>query len=318
MRYLTSSNLIASVKRKLTIPDDQTMLSDADILAFCNEEMKIGILPTVLAMQEEYLVYSKDIPLVSGVSKYSIPYRALSGKLRDVFYKDNQGNLVEMTRLHPNDAAYFQSSNASGSSLRSFYIQNDSIVVVPDVGTNPTGSISAFYYITPNELVDESRVATITAITVGASTTVFTLASIPTGMTSTSLLDIMQTNPGHKIREYDLTSTAISVTLPYSVTFNNTALPSGTEVGDYISFAGESIIPQVPPELHPVLAQRVAARCAEALGDVAALQAANLKLVEMDKNVAILIDNRVEGATLKVNNIHGLLRSGKNSRRRGF
>ena len=80
---------------------------------------------------------------------------------------------------------------------------------------------------------------------------------------------------------------------------------------DLVTLAGETIIPQIPDELHSMLAQRVACRCLEALGDQQGLQAANLKLAEMEAKSATLINDRIESSPQKIVNRNSpLMRKG--------
>jgi len=320
--YFTSSTLISDIKRRGMLPANQKTFQDSDFLALANEELLIGIIPTVLTLKEEYYVYSEEVSLVASQSAYQIPYRAMGGKLRDVLYKDSSGNLNEMTRVSPDDKVYYQSSYIANRYI-AYYIQGDEIVIVPDVGTSVTGTLVFTYFLRPNELVDEDRISTITAISVGATTTTYT-CTVPSSIVSafaadsTLKFDILQTKAGHRIRKFDIVPTVVAST---GFTFTSTDLPSGANavvVGDYIAYAGECMIPQIPDELHSVLSQRVAARCVEAMGDQAGLQAANQKLAEMESKTSILVDNRVDGSPEKVTNFGSLLRHSKISRRGWF
>jgi len=307
---MTSNELITSIKRRASVPDTQTLFADADFLEIASEELKIGLVPEIMKVHEEYFVFSEDIALVANTSSYGIPYRAIGGKLRDLFYKDSSGNLSEMTRISPENKAEFQSSSIN-SNFPAYYLQGNDIILVPDVGATPTGSITTLYYMRPNELVVEDRVAIITAIAVGASTTTYTVDRVPyssgtTYMTTTDLLDIIQAKSGHKTKDYDVTPTAISTALK-TITFTTTDLPTGIVVGDHICFAGECIIPQIPSDLHVILAHRVATQVLDALGDAAGLASAKAKLGEMESKTTMLIDNRVTGDPIKVNNRKGLL-----------
>lgn len=93
-------------------------------------------------------------------------------------------------------------------------------------------------------------------------------------------------------------------------------LPQGLMLGDHLAAVEECIIPNIPDDLHSMLAQRVVCRCLEALGDQNGLGAANQKLAEMELKTGQLIDNRVEGAPLKVVNRHGFLRQSRRMLRR--
>jgi hypothetical protein len=86
-----------------------------------------------------------------------------------------------MTRIFPEDRPYYQQTNFQNRFLY-FFIQGNEIVLVPDVGPNPVGSLVFSYYMRPNELVDEDRVATITDIATTDTTgniTSITAASPP-------------------------------------------------------------------------------------------------------------------------------------------
>lgn len=304
--FLTSSTLIASVQRRAMIPANDVTFQSADFLALANEEMQIGLVPTVIQVHQEYYVTTTTVPLSVNVSVYEIPYRAIGGKLRNVFFKDTNGNLYQMTRVSNENQPYFQATTVSNR-LLAYFVKNNGIVIVPAVGTNATGSLVFDYFLRPNELVDVTQVSTIKSIAVGANTTTFTVDQIPSAFSTTSAMDMLQTNPGHKTFTFDVFPTNVN-TGALTLTFNNTDVPLGLGVGDYFALAGQCIIPQVPTELHSVLAERVAARCLEALGDQAGLQAANQKIAEMEQKTNVLIDNRVEGSPVKVVNYNGLLR----------
>ena len=95
--------------------------------------------------------------------------------------------------------------------------------------------------------------------------------------------------------------TSASFTLLETViSTGSVTIPKKLNVDDAISLPEETSIPQVPIELHPMLAQRVVMRCLEALGDAPGLQAAAAKLADMEAKTGSLIDNRVESAPLKV------------------
>lgn len=329
--YLTSSTLISTIKREAMIPTNQSTFENSDFLAMANQEMRISVVPSILIYHEEYLVRdSDDITLVENQNAYPIPYRAVGGKFREVFYKDTQGQLRSMTRISPDHRPYYQTSNFQNRFVY-FYIEGNDIVLMPDVGANPNGSIVFSYYMRPNELVDESRVATITNISVNSvqATTSYTVDNIPsnldtfmqngqsfTGFTSSVQYDILQTNPGHRTWNFDIVPITVD-TVNKIITFNTSDVSSSIVAGDYIAIAGESIIPQIPADMHDVLAQRVASRCLEALGDQAGLQSANTRLKEMEMKTGTLVDNRSEGQAQKINNMTGLLRTAK-IRKRGW
>lgn len=72
--------------------------------------------------------------------------------------------------------------------------------------------------------------------------------------------------------------------------------------GNYITTAEETIVPNVPTEYHPVIAQMVAVACVEAMGDDRQKASANATLKEMKDAVLSIVQNRVEGAPKKLKN----------------
>lgn len=327
--YYDTDDLIAAVQRKAAIPISQSTFTNADILAFATEELRDGLVPSVMDVHEEYYVYSQVVPITLGQNSYSIPYRAIGGKLRDCMYLDPSGIIIPMSRISPDDRNYFQQNTFTYPNLF-FYVQGNNIIITGQPALSVTGSIIFTFLMRPNDLVATSQAATIKSISVDSvnNLTTFTMDQIPKGFNTTILLDLMQRNPGHQTIAYDIMSTEINP-INLTVTFNNTSLNSPfynaqlpginvvpqVQIGDYVIFAGQSIIPQCPSDLHPMLAQRTVARCLEALGDAQGLNNANTKLQEMESKTITLIDNRVDGSPSKVVNRNGLMRSSKLGRR---
>jgi hypothetical protein len=147
--------------------------------------------------------------------------------------------------------------------------------------------------------------------------------------TQNCLVDFLQTNPGHKTFTYDVKLKAILpgnvgkfLTTELKTYLNNSSGASQPkqywpiEVGDYICLANECIIPQIPPELHSMLAEMTASRILSALGDKEGYALSQNKLEQISKQQAALIGNRVEGSVVKVFNSSSLLRMGRGRRSR--
>jgi hypothetical protein len=130
--------------------------------------------------------------------------------------------------------------------------------------------------------------------------------AVPSVITNSSVVDFLQTKPGHQIYNYDiqLSSTAISGS---SIDFNVNDIPQDLVIGDYICLANECIIPYLPPELHNLLVERTCAKILSAIGDQQGLQATNLKIADMEARQGTLIDNRIENAPQKILNRRSLL-----------
>ena len=166
------------------------------------------------------------------------------------------------------------------------------------------GSLRMYFYIKPNVMVTNDRAAVITAI--DRNTGDITLDNVPDGFSSLPPMDFVQANSPNKIMDIDKTANSIDTNTKI-INFDTTDIPDVLAVGDYINFASESIVPQLPTELHAVLAQRVAVACLEALGDFEGLARAQQRLEMMEKSTLTILDNRVESAVEKVRNRNSTL-----------
>lgn len=311
--YMNSADIIVSVKRRCLVPLNQSTFTEEDLLAFADEEMSIGLVPSVISAHEDYLMYTEVVPMNVDQTRYPIPYRSIGNRLREISFEDQSGNVFEMTRIGVGEIPFYNLSSA-GSRAYAFYVENNEIVLTPqNAGPFTDAKLRMTYYMRPSTLVMPEEVATISSI--DRNTGIIQLNNLPTDFVVTELLDLIKVQSPNKILNFDVTPLAINSTSK-TITLNVDDIPDSLAAGDQIALAEESCIPQVPSDLHVVLAHRVAARVLEALGDTEGLQNANVKLAEMEKKTQSIIDNRVEDAPLKCSNRHSIIRSGLNSRTR--
>ena len=121
-----------------------------------------------------------------------------------------------------------------------------------------------------------------------------TLANIPATFTNQVKVDFIRQDGAFDSVAIDQVVQGISGAV---ITF--TSLPEDLEIGDWVALAGETPIPQIPIEFHAVLAQMVAVKCLEALGDDKVAQAGQ-KLMLMKDNAFAQIADRVDGQPKKV------------------
>lgn len=424
--WLTTNDLVAAVQRKISFPTSQSTFQTSDILAFINEEMMISQVPSVLQYHQEFFVYKAYVPLISFKTRYPIPNRAIGMKLRDVFYVDQNGNYYEMTRVNPEEKAWFQRDFNTGRQPYPYYLEGNDIVFTSTQIPNPTGYLQISFFIRPNQLVTDDNAAIITnfartitiensliqigdniqlsnqlpqvapnfisfwntpnsqfnaennptvailsvvasspavnQFVIGATgtdtatnlvnainssipavatatsmgnvvtvnflngtmslgtndsnafiiptTSILSFENVPTNLIDGSVIDFLQTEPGHKIENYDVTIPMGGVS-GNNITFNTQDVPTSAVLGDYVCLANSAIIPYLPPDMHTLLAERASARILSAIGDLENLQAVNARINEMEKGQGTLILNRIEGRPQKVGNKHSLLRYGK-------
>lgn len=398
--YLTSQDLIDTVKRNMSMPLNQVTFNEEDILSFANQEMFGVQVPTIMEVHEDYFTFSEDIPLKANKSRYDIPYRAIGLKLNDVYWVDTQDGITsqmgKITLIQNTERSLYGGSTDGSGNTGFYYIEANQVVLTPNVGENPVNrSLRFVYYLRPNNLVVNERAAicqnftkdlTISFATmvsgdyikigsvvfiadvdfaIGATDTatatnlnvaintqadyessvtanVVTLSyseldtsittdntsafsietlqgiefdQVPENITNSSLIDFLKVKGGHRTYKIDvkLGKNVVSQTI---VKFAAGLIPEEFEPGDYICSQFECIIPQIPSDLHNILAERTVARILEALGDTVGLQAANAKVGQLEARQNTLIDNRVDGSPRKIVNRGSLLN--RNKRRNIF
>jgi hypothetical protein len=138
--------------------------------------------------------------------------------------------------------------------------------------------------------------------------------TLPNHIVNESVIDFLQTKGGHRSYKlsYELPLDSVSGN---TITFPKDIVPSNFVIGDYICLENESIIPQIPSDLHSLLAEKTCARILMSIGDNEGLQVSSAKINELEKRQGTLVDNRVEGAPIKIVNKNSLLRLQKKTRR---
>jgi hypothetical protein len=133
----------------------------------------------------------------------------------------------------------------------------------------------------------------------------FNLSQTPTKFLNNALFDFVQNISPNKIIAYDIPVNSIDQSLNI-ISFKKEDVEHIPQ-GSHVTIAEETIVPNIPTELHPILAQRVAVACLEAMGDEQNKQSAERKLANMEKDANTFLDNRVDGASQKIKSRHSPL-----------
>ena len=235
--YFTSADIVEAVKRKIAFPIDQVTFTSNDILSFVNEEMMISQVPSVLQYHEEYFVFLERVPLVANRSRYPIPYRAIGMRLRDIMWSDNEGNFFDMTRIQPEDKAFFQRNVGANSAIHKFYVEGNDVILTPSLTENPTGYLNFFYFLRPNQLVANDRVITIQSFS------------------NTIKIDNDFVTPGTTVTVQDDLYTAVAVNggaitaitpISGSLTTSTITAPNhGLTAGQFVTISGSDCLPTI-------------------------------------------------------------------------
>lgn len=304
-QYYDTDGLIDSIKRRINIPASQITFDDDDLLAFANEELALSVVPAIMSLHEDYLLFSEDVVFDGDDSVYSIPYRAVGNKLYDLQFVDSNGNALEMSRTTEGDAPMYNGTNV-GSPLFAYYVKNNKIITLP-AESSASGYLRFIYFIRPAELVSMDRIGVITDI--NTTTGEVVVSSMPSHFTTNITFDLYKVKSPHSIIAIDLTAATVNSSTN-TIELDPDDLPQDLAVGDHITMSTEAGIPQIPSDLHVLLAQKVAERVLEAQGDVEGLQIAKMKSAEMENRAGNIIDNRVDESPIKLVNRRGVLRTG--------
>lgn len=243
----TNDELLSSIRNRCLLPSSSSLTyTDAQILAVAYDELLAWMLDLVLSARAENLVFTKDHTIVAGTVNYQLPYRAV--RLRDVFKVDANGNKDSLVYIEP--------ELLDDQSREGFRLEWNNIVLTP----SPTvgGTLRVKYYMRPGMLVATSEAAVVTSV-VGS---VVNISSAPTAFpTGATNYDFIGAKPANPTLDFDQSATRSGTALTFSV-----APPSTLAVGDYVALSGQAPVPQIAPELHPLLAQRTAATLMTAMG----------------------------------------------------
>ena len=268
----TTTDLINKVKLWGAVPEGQPAFSDAQLLDLLTDELRTTIATFITQFREDYFVDYLDYTITANQSSYAIPSRAISTVLKDVKYVDN-GKEINVPRVPRGDAEYYTNG---------FYIQGNKLILLyPE---NRVGqSLRLYYYCRPNTLVAVTSCAVVSSF----DSTTITVTSVPSTWGSTETIDITQAKSPLGIISKDNVATRVGTV------FTPATMPSDLAVGDYLSLATESCIPQIPVEVIPMLCQSVVKRVNEIIADKTGLKIASDKYDEIVNSVTSILSPRV-------------------------
>lgn len=296
--YSTTA-LVASIKLKGSLPSSQNLFSDDDLISFLDSEMRSLIVPQIMDTREEFLIESVDIVTTTGV--LNIPSNAIGLKLKLVELVRGDGSSFPLPRIEYQQRGSLSNTNGSGTPIW-FYLKGNKVYCYPAPTTGVPVTIRLTYLRRPNILTSTNNCGQITAIDV--NTGIVSVVAAPTTWAVGTRLDIIQGIPGFDSLYENIAIVAVA---GFDITLASVV---GLSVGDWLSPAGFSPIPQVVFEAHNLIAQAAAAKAMESLADSAGLEAAQAKLQEIQKSFNTMITPRVDSSVKKIVQFNGPMRGG--------
>lgn len=315
-KILTGDKMIESTRSRTMTPDDTSTFTDDRILDILDEEMSAQVLNKLITLHGENLTVSVDIPRDAS-GEYTFPYRAVGNKLRDVSLIN--GNVVyELAQVSIGELPDFSYANDSDSFLDKFYIENNKIKLIQP--SRNYASIRIKYYLRPSYLTKVEQAGVVSSIVTDtvANTVTMALSSVGKNFTLTDKYDIVGHQSPNKIKAFDLVPNSLTTGTTGIIVFNLDDLSdelTDLQVGDYVALAGETPVPNIPTEMHPLLAQAGAIQLLESMTDTEALTNAIKRFDKMTTAIQELIDARVDLAPKKIKPRHGALSASIGTRR---
>ena len=296
----TTTDLITSIKLRAQVPTSQNTYSAPDMLALATEELFNTIVPLIMSVRESYFQTLAQFSLEDDKARYRIPQRSIGMKLKDVQIENAAGDLRDLSRMEIETKPYLTTD--TGRIIEGFYFDGSVIVLVPTPKGVSSDFLNLHYFKRPGKLIATSAAGLITNI--DTVTKEVTISSAPTTFTSNVLYDFVQSNPGFDSLAIDQTATILGNILTFST------LPTDLAVGDYVTLAGESPIPQIPAEFHSILALRVAIVLLKGLGHRKEAEDLGEELSKLELTSTALLSPRVEGEAKKLMARNGVLNPG--------
>lgn len=313
MNDYTTTQLIADIKRIGSVPTSQQLYDEQDFVDSFSDCQKKRIIANVMRVKEEYFVATKDFEwselteLGGHRLGLKLPERTIGNRIRALQIIDADGIVVsQLPLLTPeyNDEVSWFTNGAYG-----YIFQGNTLILSDYLRTDGT-HLRLKFFRRPNNLAIVENAGKITAINL--MTGALTLDNRPTQMIAGVKVDIISsTEPFDSLADSEvlLAGSGFSV----QVSLATAALLS---VGDYVCFEFQTVIPQLPVELHTILVQYGLAQVLASLSDQEGAAMAMAELPELERNIYELLAARDDGSEKKGIRPNGLWHSNFRSWRR--
>jgi hypothetical protein len=309
---ITVDQFLERTKRRITVPSNQVLLQNEDMLEMADSALRERVIPLILSVNQNYFVYDHREPLLDGKDSYAIPERAIGRGLRDIKLENGSDRAItHMSLIALEDAHRL---NVKGVPT-SFHFRGDKIVVSPSPAGNSMTLLMS-YDMQHSQLCLTTEAAKVVSV----SGAVITCDAIPANITDANLIDVIDGKAGHSAIGMDLKPIAVTGT---EITLEDAELvPAGIKAGDYVSIAKRTPVLMVPMEAEPLLQIHTAEQILYAVGDFEGAQLIASRAMAVEENLKKMLAPRIEGVSTKIINRSGLLRGrglyNRNRNRSGY
>lgn len=302
----TGNQILTGIKRRVTVPASQPLLSDDDILAMVDDIVQSRLVPVIISMRQDFFVTTLDVPIIANQVDYDIPPRAVGRTLRDLKRKLADGNKVDMTLVGVEDEHF----SALTGIPNQFYFKGDKVALSP-MPSSTEGSIEMWYELMPSRITTTDNAAVVTSIS-GDDVSV---TSVPSSLAIGDDIDFVAGCPGHFLKGMDKTITNIVGNV---ISFGTDEVPTTLAAGDYISPAGYTPVIQLPDECYPYLESETCYRMLQAISDYEGAKFLQADIEIELRNLKMLLEPRIRGEATKIIPRMGLARGARSRWKWGF
>jgi len=288
---MTTEQLIAQIKRRVSVPASQIKYDTSDFIAFLNNAITSKIVPKLIDIDEKFFVNSQDIPLVASQTKYRIPALAVCWTLHEVGYVDTNGNYLVLPRMTRGT----EMAGSSNNRPYGFYLEDGHIVTTPDMGTTVSGSLRVYFYRRLNDLILSTACGRVNTVTAVGTDWQLTLDSAATGIGVGNPCDVTHGSNPYELISYNSTNTVVGL----NVTIAMADFDATPQIGDWVSQTGYTPIPHLPDAWHYVLADLGARKALIGNVDQKTLQLLDSDIGDDIDGIKRVTQNRAKGSPRK-------------------
>lgn len=285
----TSTDFLDDVRTAARLSDTDVDWPDAKLFKIGSQELVTTVCSWLIDRKENHFVKLVEVLVTPGLSTYRISSLTMGAGLRDLKLVDGN-SICEMKQVS------IDSLNSACTGLPTEFAIQGNLIVFKQT---PQKSYTLRQYINakPGSFVVSNRFATVTAIN-GMDVTVTFGAGLNAAAVNGKRVSVIGGSSPYDYIVLDAPVTATGTTISFS-----SSLPNYLSVGDIVCLSGESIVPQIPEELVPMLVLATAARIFESLNYQIELKTVVGKLTAMKEELAPLFEDRIQGASESVESV---------------
>ncbi len=290
----TTSELLVDIRAQARVSDDDPGATDTILLSEATRQLHRIFVPMVRKARAEYYQAWADQALIASQAFYPIPPRSAMASVRGVLVVDATGRERPLTPYPTQDR--WEYTNRPGVPYH-YMVVDDRLCLNPAPSTASLGTLRIIYEYRPGALVPVASCDTITSLHASTSTAPFDISS--GGLFAQgAVVDCIRHRPPFAANFLGATITTKSVS-EYTVLTPAAGMYRLPEVGDFICAEGETPIPQIPAELHPLLSQATAASYLNPIDPALAGELRNSLATELIE-AQNLMSPRQQGTQIKI------------------